>query len=1149
MKSSRLDKHWNVLKILPVGLALLVSLFVLKLTTPPALFAQGATGAINGTVMDTTGAVIPEAKVVLRNVATGTEVTAMTNSVGRYVFVSVLPGNYTLTVSKQGFLTTTENEFELAVNQTSTHDFTLKVGAVTQEVTVSATTATVEASTSELGTAIEQSEVNNLPLNGRNFSELLQLTPGVSPISTSQNSGGGGGFVGNAIGTFTFPSVNGAGNRENLWLIDGMTNYGYVGNYSVEPILDSIEEFKVQGHNDIAAYGGSIGGIINVATKAGTAEYHGDVYDFLRNNALDSRNTFIANTTPYKQNQFGGVFGGPLLPGHFRNGAPKTFFFAGYEGFRSIKSAEALGLVPTPAQLSGDMSSIADQLYNPFSTRPDPSNPGQYIRDPFPNNQIPSNLLATPLMSYGEKFWPSPINTGVVGKNMVDTDPNRIRQDTVTLRFDHQFTDHTSGWIRYTGFNQPDTFANGVPGVNRGYFIHGYETGGAVTHTFGDGSKVLSASFSRNSSQANVVTTFPKLGGDVWPVGDFSPLFAKFKDGENCNPGINFAAHEEAAEITSVPDCSNQKTRLAAIWEPAADFTVVRGHHTFQVGGDANWDNTSGPINFVYEDFSASATTNPESPAHTGDSLASFLLGVPVDYNKRDLMISGGEGGVFGWYVQDQWKATPKLQVNFGLRWDLTLKPIYGQAKDHNTFVGNVDTDRGIYELSAIPPACGSAPCIPGGVLPAHVVLTPLKNRQIYRNTYDNWQPRLGLAYSLRPTTVLRASAGKFFENWAAWQQFFVNNEATWPDVGFLQELNLNVPTSANPTPTRNWKDPGNFAAGGGAAIVPAPTPFNQVTWFADPYMQNPYSEDWNLGIQQQLRQDTVLEADYVGSHGSRTDSAALRNVATTPGPGDPSLRYPFPYITPTYFDKSVGKASYEAFQFKINRRTSHGLTYLVAYTWSKTMDLGCDGFFGGASEGCSVQNPYNLQMDKSVAGYDLTHMLTASWVYSLPFGKGMKYTTANPVLNNIVGNWALNGIFTARSGVPFTMYASGDIANTGDTQERAELVGPPFAPNPNRSEYLNPSSWEDPTPFTYGNSGRNMFRGPHVTNWDLSLFRMFPIKESTKLEFRAEFFNAFNLSPLNLGQSINVSNPYFYAATSTATTERQIQFALKLYF
>ena len=261
--------------------------------------AQVATASINGVVTDTSGAVVPQVQVVLHNVATNVEQTATTNASGNYVFVEVLPGRYTLRVTKVGFSTATENEFEVSVNQTATHDITLTVGATTTNVTVQAVAAGIEVSTAELGTAVSTNEVNNLPLNGRNFTELLSLTPGVSPVDTAQSAGGGGGFIGSTIGTFTFPSINGQSNRSNFFLLDGLNDEAsFLSTYGVPPIIDQIQEFKVESHNDTADHGQSMGGIIDVVTKTGTNDFHGDAWEFLRNNVLDSRNSFLPSVVP-----------------------------------------------------------------------------------------------------------------------------------------------------------------------------------------------------------------------------------------------------------------------------------------------------------------------------------------------------------------------------------------------------------------------------------------------------------------------------------------------------------------------------------------------------------------------------------------------------------------------------------------------------------------------------------------------------------------------------------------------------------------------------------------------------------------------------------------------------------------------------------
>ena len=351
---------------------------VLASFIPRSAFAQQASANINGTVTDSSGAIIPAATVTLTNLDTAVPRDTLTNEAGNYGFVDVLPGNYSLKISKQGFSTVTQTRFTMYVNQTATYNFTLAVGSTQQQITVEASAVQVQASTAELGTVINTQAVNELPLNGRNFTQLLTLTPGASPVSVAQNSGGGGGFAGSAIGSFSFPALNGQRNRSNMFLLDGANDLGsFIGNYNYSPIVDTVQEFKVQSHNDEAEFGQAVGGIVNVVTKSGTNTFHGSLWEFVRNSAFDARNFFLASVNPLRQNQFGLAGGGPVWIPKLYNGKNRTFFYGGYEGFRQSQSTQSLGLTPTPAQLSGDFSGIGSQLYNPFTTRPDPSSPGE----------------------------------------------------------------------------------------------------------------------------------------------------------------------------------------------------------------------------------------------------------------------------------------------------------------------------------------------------------------------------------------------------------------------------------------------------------------------------------------------------------------------------------------------------------------------------------------------------------------------------------------------------------------------------------------------------------------------------------------------------------------------------------------------------
>jgi len=1137
--------HSRLRSLMPAGIILiLVAFLVANFST--LVFGQGATGAINGTVTDASGAVIPQAKVALHNVATGVETTTATNGVGLYVFPSLLPGRYTLLFSKEGFATANQAEFTLDVDQTLTFNITMPVASTVKEITVSSTAAHVESSTAELGTAIEQTDVNNLPLNGRNFTQLLELTPGVSPISTGQNSGGGGGFAGNSIGTFTFPSVNGQTNRSDMWLLDGFVDYAFVGNYGVQPDLESIQEFKVQSHNDDSSYGQALGGIVNVVMKSGTSQYHGSTWEFLRNNDLDARNTFVANVTPYRQNQFGGSIGGPLLPQSFRSAAPRSFFFASYEGFRSSRAAEVLFTTVTPQELQGDFSASSLPIYNPYSNTVNPSNPSSLISTVFTGNQIdPTKYYDPTTVALAKALFPAPVATSIPGINGIDTTPNVVRQDSATLRFDHQFSDRTSGWVRYLGNSQPDVMSGGIPSEKSDLFLHGYQAAGAVTHTFGDGREVAVFRFGRTSMQDNVEGLFPGIPGNLWQEAGFNPTYATGFLG-----GATYFPAPTIGSFLSASGSFYQGNHATDVYEWAGDFSIIRGHHTMRMGADINTNDNQQPFGAQSETFSSFQTSDPSNPGVTGNAMASFLLGIPSAANRRAEYASVHGGWVDGFYFMDEWRATNKLQVNIGLRYDVTFWPIYGTLKEGNLYLGDTDLDTGQYLLSAVPPACGngvSAPCIPGGTLPANVIVTPLKDHAFIHNTHDNWQPRLGLAYRLLPGTVIRASAGRFYDNWADTLQKSTDQMGTWPSVTFLENESLNSYTTQSPTPTAFAQDPFNF--GSAPTILPAPTPFSQVTTFVDPYFHNAYSDQWNFGVQHQLGANTVIEANYVGSADSRLESGCYRNTAVTPGPGNPQDRAPYPYIAPTWYDESIGRSSYNAFQFKMER-TSRAATYLISYTWSKTMDIGCDNYT--ASEGCSVEDPYNYNNNESVAGYDVTHLLSVAGVYPLPFGKGERFQAGSQALNAIVGNWKLNGIFSARSGVPFNINLPGDVANTGNLgyYERPNIIGPAFDTPRTATNFLNTADIVSPAQYTFGNMGRNALRTPPVANFDLSLFKVFPLplSESTKLEFRAEFFNAFNFQALGAPDS-TIGDPTFGQVLATAQTEREIQFALKLYF
>jgi hypothetical protein len=1156
--SSNMYQRWTVL-LAPI----VAAVFAFALFASPA-WGQATAAAVNGTVRDPGGAVITEATVVLHNRDTNLDRVAVTNGVGAYVMPNVAPGNYDLKVSKTGFGSTVNSAINLVVNQTATYDFTLKAGGVAEIVNVQANAITLETSTSELGVAVVKEQVNDLPLNGRNFTQLLNLTPGVSTVNVSQNSATSGGVWSNPVGTFSYPSVNGQSNRSNLFLLDGVNNEGSFGStYAVPPIIDDIQEFKVQSHNDDASFGGVLGGIVNVVTKSGTSQYHGSAWEFLRNKDLDALNPLIpSNLQPqFQQNQFGFTFGGPLpIPGEHPR---KTFFFLSYEGFRNHTGASNLYTTPTAAQLAGDLTGVAGQIYNPYSGQAfmcdgagNPlSAPGNVQGPGTPCNKIPTSMIDAKMVNYASTLFPAPNLTGNPQFNGLDTTKTITRQDEGSGRLDHQFGEHDNVWARYTSFRQPVTGSGGFLGLEHQQVTNGYNLAVNYTHLF-SGNMLAEFHFGRTDVNIDQGSSFTKAGPGFGTQVGFSPNFAGgFRGGISMVPEVVIQGYIGNPNPSAHGAAQVDDTRVSDIWEYGGDLTKTFGRHTFKAGANFASNNSNALYLNSNVQFTAANTANPVDLSG-GNAIASFLLGVPNNAGRRNVIETEHGGWVDGFYATDQWKVTSKLNVNFGLRYDITFMPIYGDNHNANNFVGDMNFRDGTYILSRNAPSCAqtnAAPCIPGGVLPAHVIVTPLGGTAIYHTDYNDIQPRIGIAYLLFPNTVLRAGYGRFFDNWAAITQTAQNYEGTWPSLDQLGASNLNPVTSG--APTRTAEDPLNQGAG---APVTTGTPFGQSTWFADPYLKRPYSDQWNLGVQQQVTSSAVLTANYVGSVGRRLDIGGAYNVAMVAGgnancpPTSPNCGAPFPYIGATAYDRSQGKSSYNALQVSLNGKQQHGLTYLVSYTWSKSLDLGCTGWYG--VEGCSIQNPYNLQADKGPAATDLPQIFSAAWVYALPFGKG-NLGSSSKVVNALIGGWNLNGVLSFSSGTPFDVGSGKDIAQTGNYNygngygyERANLVGSLYPSSKGPAEWINVASFQTPALGTFGDLGRNSLRSDWNKNLDLSVFRQFPITERFRLEFRFEMFNATN-TPVWAVPVSSLEAPNFGTVTHTANVPRQLQFALKLYF
>ena len=1102
-----------------------------------AAFPQASSATINGTLRDSSGSVIVGANLTLRNPATSVETRTQSNESGYYAFLNIRPAQYTLEVAKPGFRTNRLSQFSLAVNQTATIDVIMEVGSVEQSVNVEAIGAEVQASTAEVGAVVSRQQVVDLPLNGRNFTQLLSLTPGVAPVSVSQNTGSGFGHPG--IGAFIFPAINGQTNRSNFWTLDGITNQGLMlSTPAVNPIVDSIAEFKVQSHNDQAEFGGVLGGVINVATQSGTNQLHGSAWEYVRNSEFDARNTFLPAVTPFRQNQFGAAVGGPVVIPKILNGRNNTFFHGSYQGWRFRRANNALFRVPTAANLTGDLSDEARQIFDPFTSRANPNGAG-FVRDPFAGNRIPASRLSAGNLLYARTTFPvggAPI-TG--DRNALDPSAFSQNQEEYSIKIDRVVSPRDNVFFRISQSMLDQTASGGRPILASFREFNAINIGTSWVHTFGP-STVLQAQFGRLENVDNSGTRFRSLPANFVRDVGYNPVFCcNFLDGQTLVPALNIDQWVGGAESRSF-------NRPSDVWQYKGSLTKIKGNHQMKMG--AEWNN----MDFLGSPRNASATyrpiqtSNPLSPGTTGSQLASFLLDVPDAAGFRNRSTTVRRGGHMAYYFQDQWKVSQKLTVNLGFRYDKTFIPPLGQEGNENIFTGAYDLQRGVYLLQKQPGSCEElkkAPCVPGGRLPANVEVDP--RGKIYHNVNDNWQPRVGIAYRLGQRTAIRSSFGIFFDNYAAVVQTAQNYSAQWPSVGEQLQENLNNPTAAQPTPTFNGRNP--FPSG----ALPEATPFNQVQWYMDPRAKNPYSMQWNFGVQHQVNSDTVVTVNYVGSGSRRLDIGGFYNVATTPGPGNFRERAPFPYIRPTYYDRSWGRGNYQSMQFLLDKKYKGGFAYMINYTYSKSIDIGCSGWYG--VEGCSIQDPYKFNNDRSVSGFDLTHVATINFVYELPFGRGKRFQTGSRVGDYVIGGWRTNAIVRLSSGQPYNLQINGDLANTGNANYlRLNFLGNPKLDNPTTGQWFDTSKVASPAPFTFGNSGRFRMRSDGWENFDVSVFREFPLPflgEGKRFELRVEGFNVIN-HPIYSPPNANLSNPALFGrVTGMANQPRQLQLGGRFVF
>ena len=1126
---------------------------------PFLAMAQNSTSQISGTITDTSGAVEPGASVEVVNVDTQAQRVVTTGSSGVYIIPLLPPGNYQMVVSKQRFETRTISGIKLEVNQGLTLNEQLLVGGTSQTVTVSAQSELLQASDSVLGTVIAGETVNALPLNGRNFTQLLTLTPGATPISTSQGANLGtddGSTVAIPGSSAQNPSINGQQNRETLYLLDGVVNTDFrTTTYTILPILDGISQFKVQSHDDDPAFGSVLGGVVNLVTKSGTNQYHGSGWEFARNAVFDARDSFTdltgsgapAPPAPFSQNEFGGAIGGPVWIPKLYKGKNKTFFFFAYEGWRYSQSSHRLYNVPTPAEVGGDFSGSIGftQIYDPTTTAVNAGGTG-YSRQPFAGGVIPASRINPAMQAYIKAYFDQP-NLSGSGYNEQLTASEVNNNNNYQGRIDQVVTSRDSIFFRWNNMfvNQSQPSTNSVQSVTS---FDGLNLGGGITHIFRP-NLLLSVAGGR-ASRAFVFNSTPKAG--------FGPLVdAGF-------PGLSTYGPLDIQLSSPYGDASlsSPQLRRNSSWSVNSTLSWQLGRHTFTFGELYLTQYRSSHGSSQQLAFSNDQTADPNSAGTTGNSVASALLGYPSSgtFSLNDTI----KYNIPTWavYAGDSWKMTPHLTVNLGLRYDHLNQPNLSAGLN-----SGFNFDTGNYEIGGgkLPPACsvsGTAPCIPGNstdasvnlaatlgndgtVAGSHIILAPNPTYAPHP-VWTLWGPRFGFAYQAAPTTVVRGGFGIVYDTLNGWNQTFQNGIGSWPSSA---EVYNNYNLTGAPL-----LDVPNALTTVGTPLTTG-SPFTQFNYYSSQNNKPTYSEQFNLQVEQTLNQQTVLKVGYVGSVSRRTDYSGVANGATIAAPGtidQVNARRPYPYESTFEWDQFTGKASYNALQVELERQYANGLQFLVSYTWSKSIDLGGSGLYGaenGPGGGSAVQNFYDPGSNQSVSAYDQPQFLSVAGVYELPFGKGKHYLTSG-IASRILGNWQVNNVAQLASGQVYTMQVPGDIANigvSGGGYGRPNLVGNPKPVKPTKNEWFNPAAFSTPQ-FSYGNVGRDTMRSSSTYDDDVSVFRTFPFTESVSVELRAEAFNVLNVINYGVPDS-NLGDSTAGVVSNLVGTPRQLQFAAKLTF
>ncbi len=1042
-----------------------------------AVLAQVDTGAISGVVTDSTGAIVPGATVAITQEETNVRVTLSTNDAGIYSAPSLHPGVYDIEVSKTGFQPQKKTGAALRVQDRINVSFALALGATTAEVTVTAAAPLLESETSSLGQVVEEKTINDLPLNGRAFIGLATLTAGTLPSTRTAERNN---FI-----------SNGARAVQNSYLLDGVDNksriMGFAGGTAevIEPVVDAIEEFKVQTSTFSAEFGQAAGGVVNVTMKSGTNSLHGSVFEFLRNSDPDATPYFQpAGGKPiYQQNQFGATLGLPIIKN-------QLFFFGSWQSSRENSAAPQIASVPTAPEHQGI-----------FTTK---------ITDPttgaaFPNNTIPINRfdpVAGPLFA----LYPLPDLPGAVN-NYFSNPKESLSADQYNLKFDYHFGSRDYMFVRWSqGWNFNLLPPLIPPPANEQGFALTRQRSMVVseTHTL-SATKVNEFRLGFSYSFEDQDVDGPRLFDQYGIKGALDA--PNIKGLPTLTPtGLSALGPSEGVlQIAATGAANFPASKSGKIWQLLDNFSWLHNRHSFKFGVDMQRVTM-----FAY-------ATNAARPpfvfngTYTGSGIADFLLGYVYSVSTSQQQLDTLQQYVYNAYVQDDWKVTNKLTLNFGMRYELPT-PFAEEHDRQSNFV--LDAGPCFFQLIAV---SQDSKCNAG-----------IGRAQVRADT-NNFAPRAGFAYQAAGKTVVRGGAGIFY--------------GRDEDLGIANRLPSNPPFVSSASFTGTAAAPAFLLQNGipANALALAATGFNvNSTVYSFPFnFAIPYVEQWNVNVERQFAGSFLAQVGYTGSEGHKLPALLNFNQAI-PGAGAVNSRRPYQGVGNIQMYGPFYNSTYDALIAKLERRFSKGLSLLTSYTYGHSID-------GGAQSSDTndpvPQNVRDLAGNKSSSNYDVRQRFVVSGFYQLPFGKSGGFASY------LIRNWQLSGIFSAQGGQHLTPTLSTDPSSTGATAHPNRIADGNLP-----SGQGTPKHWFDTAAFTvpncvcFGNSGRNILVTPGFIDLDLGIIRDFMFAERYRLQFRVESFNLANHPNFGLPNAV-IGNPAAGSITTTINPARQNQFALKLYF